>query len=499
MKLPKPSAMQTLLLHTEKHEIYAVGGVQNTPRMQSEALQSDHCMGTFCVLRKNAWKVLPQPEDPVCVPTCYIMHSKIYAAGGLMLSQDVIQHYRDIQVYDIVTNSWHKLYANFDIPIIGAIARPMPGDNVLLLGGRKINPEVESNHIYLMKGDGSTVDNTKEVKVLELVTPCFEGEERLFVFSVSLELLVLNLKDLSSQVINVKQQFQSCTNLSLVAKNFRPPDRDRFCYHYSIDEGLMHEMNSQTLMKEAYPMLPPRLRDVGICHLDDGHLLLVGGVAVDKTASDKCFIFDCLVKTQIDFPRLLKPQHGCRVLQIHNQIFVLAGKTQNPQTSYNMVYDLFDRRWRELPPSLHSVWYPAVAQLKNMIYVIGGETAQDGISDLIQEFSLASNDWRRLEVVFPVKAMKMSACSINSEIFIFGGKGDDAGAMQQWYKFDGQEVHDARRSFRSEVEFNDPPCITPEKVYVFSSSGHCYVLNLKTSLWEEPAVEEVPQVLGNQA
>jgi hypothetical protein len=492
-KLPKPSAMQTLLLHREKNEIYAVGGIQNTPRMQSEALQSDYCMGTFCVLQKDVWRKLSQPEDPVCVPTCYIMNSKIYAAGGSKFSQDDLYH-KDIQVYDIETDTWVKLIANFDIPIIGAIARPMPGDNVLLLGGRKINPENVSNHIYLMKGDGGTVDNTKEVQALELVAPCFEGEGRLFVYSENSELLVLNLKDLSSQVINVEQQFESGTNLSLVARNFCPPDRDRFCYHYSIDEGLMHEMNSQTLMKEAYPMLPPRLRDVGICHLDDGHLLLVGGVEVDTqehTASDKCFTFDCLVKTQIDFRRLLKPQYGCRVLQIHNQIFVLAGKTQNPQTSCNQVCDIFDRKWRMLPQIPHSVWYPAVAQLENMIYIIGGETAQDGICDLIQVLNPASKTWKQLEVVFPVKAMKMSAFSIGGEIFIIGGKGDDGGAMQKWYKFDGQEVH--VRSFGSNevLEFNDPPCITAEKVYVFSSSGHCYILNRETSTWDKPAVEEI--------
>jgi hypothetical protein len=69
----------------------------------------------------------------------------------------------------------------------------------------------------------------------------------------------------------------------------------------------------------------------------------------------------------------------------------------------------------------------------------------------------------------------------------------------EWYKFDGQEGHDAMMSFRSEVEFSDPPCITPEKVYVFSLSVHCYILNLKTSLCEEPVVEKVPQVLENQA
>jgi hypothetical protein len=501
-KLPKPSAMQTLLLHKEKNEIYAVGGLQCIPMTQFEDVESEYCMGTFSVMRDDAWIVLPQPEDTLCVPTCYIMNSKIYAAGGFMHPQDGIQKYKDIQVYDILTNSWLKLNAKFDISIIGAIAKPMPGDNVLLLGG-KINLEVASNRIHLLK-NGSAVD-TKEVAALELVTPCFEGEGRLFVFTENYELLVLNLANLSSQVINVQQYIRPGNDLSLVAKTFRPPDRKRFCYHYNAIEGEMYEMNVQTLTKEAYNMQPPKLRDIGICHLNDGHLLLVGGVAVETeymqehTASDKCFIFDCLVKAQFVFPSLLKPQHGCRVLQINNQIFALAGKSQDLTISCNQVYDLTSQKWSMLPKSPLSVWYPAVAALKDMIYTIGGETAMDECSNLIQELNPVSRTWSQLDVVFPIQAKKISAFSIDNDIFIFGGEGGDAEAIESWYKFNGQEVREAGRFVSDDVlEFNDPPCITAEMVCLFSLSGRNYILNLGTNEWGEPDVEEVTEEVINR-
>lgn len=500
-RLPRASAFQTLLMNKEKNEIYAIGGLQKIPMTQFEDVESEYCMGSFCVYRNDQWIELPQPSEALCIPTCYIIGQKIYAAGGFLHSLDSVQKYSIIQVFDIATNAWTKLTTKFDISIFGAIAKPIADNQVLLFGGR-VNLDAPSNRIYIMK-DGISL-NSIEVQALVLTSPILESDDRLFIFSELAELLIVNLKSMSSQVVQVMSLIKPNLNLGLVKKTFHIAERGRFCYHYNAIEGEIYEMNVGTLKKESYSLTTPKLRDVGVCHMSDGNLLLVGGVEIvsefgeEHMFSKQCFVFDCLVKSCFTWYELLHPQHGCRVVELNSQIFAFAGKSKILQ-SCHQVFDNTTLKWEMLPNSHIAVWYPAVTVFNDIFYLIGGETENDEKTDHIQTYNHQDKTWRVLELLFPIKACKFSSFVLNAEIIIIGGENDQAETVEQWFKFDGKQVKQAG-TFVSDgiMEFQDPPCFYNTDVLIFSTSGRSYKLNTLSNAWEETEVEEVTEEVRNQ-
>lgn len=499
--LPKPAALQTLLINKTKKEIYAVGGLQKIPMTQFEDVESEYCMGTFSVNRNDTWAELPQPSEALCIPTCYLIGQTIYAAGGFLHSQDEIQKYSNIQVFDINANLWSKLNIKFEISIFGSIAMPIAEDKILLLGGRVLL-ETPSNRIYVLKG-GSAINNL-EVAALELVPPYFMAEDRMFVFSEKAELLILNLNSLTTQIINVNSMIKSKADLTFVKKTFNLPRPGRFCYHYNAIEGEIYEMNVETLKREAYPLESPRFRDVGICYMNDGSLLFVGGIAVDTEfmeqhrLSRQCFLFDCLVKAKFPWHDLLQPQHGCRVLEHANLIFAFAGKSHDTLSSINQVFNQATKKWAILAPAPLMIWHPAVSELRGIFYMIGGETEDDEPTDKIQTYNHDTQTWKVLKVTLPIKACKLTSFVItstaSSEIIVIGGEGVEANAIERWYKFDGEEFKHSGNFIADDVmEFQDPPCISRQTVHIFSTSGRSYRLNILSNTWEEAEFDEVTE------
>lgn len=389
----------------------------------------------------------------------------------------------------------------FVLPVVGALAIPLEGRSILIVGGMK-DLTTYGSMTYLYDED-SGFSNLKDIKVanIQFIPPVYTTERYVYLLA---EPEILGRFDKISRefehfpLITVMQQNTDIRQLKNV---FSTQSKGVYTFHCDLGNKMLTSFNTLSQEKSSIKLQNIQYRDAGITLLPDGSLFLAGGVgASTNKPTNQCFKYDPATQVEETTTQLPKALRGIKLVSNIENIFAIAGFDDSGalfKEVYSFYFKISDQVWVILPNMLIAVRYPACCLLRNEIYVIGGEEFigedLEELRDCIQVCDLTSMVWTVKTLKYNLPAKCMGLIPFNDQrVLIFGGEDADGCEIKSSYEFDGENFRKAEDlpGDAAVMHFYDPPCVRDTDSYIFNSAGDLYKLKFNTLSWEEVEAEE---------
>lgn len=502
--LPEPAAYQSLVYDYKNRNVYAIGGVQRKNIQEDYDEGCEFEAGTFSSydVEIGVWEILPSMKHKVCCPTCFIdaEHGIIYAMGGFTLSSGgKLMHHDYFQCYSIEKMKWEVLDLKFTAPVYGALASPLMGSEVLIVGGLA-DLSHPSTRAFIFDGGNFINIETPPVGSDYFIPPVYDIKNQLYFLTNSDKVVKFNIENRKWSVIALKKSVPKEGNFPL-DESLLPRSDGLYVYHADLVNKKLCEYNIMSQLMTTTQLKLIQYQDAGIAVLPNGKLLFAGGcVEDDRGVTDECFLYDSITGKEESFSKLPHPQRGVKLLVLGQYVFGLAG--YNPThslafTNYSQYLDLETQQWGMLKDMQRPVRYPATAYLNNTLYVIGGEQAADSVSEeltnIIQTYNLKSHEWSFIQTKYPLPIKNSGVITISdTSVLIFGGEDEEGDPVTQCFSFDGSNLTETHslNTDSTVSTFYDPACLNSDFSFIFTSFGNLWRLDMESLTWSELDVEE---------
>ncbi|HEX7926605.1 MAG TPA: kelch repeat-containing protein, partial [bacterium] len=89
-------------------------------------------------------------------------------------------------------------------------------------------------------------------------------------------------------------------------------------------------------------------------------------------------------------------------------------------------FDPLTGQWQRLAPLPTARWQAGAAEVGGKVYVIGGRTGKNDLSDVVEAYDVRANTWAARGKA-PFKRAALAAVSMGSVIYVLGGETKDVG------------------------------------------------------------------------
>ncbi|MCW1970561.1 MAG: LuxR C-terminal-related transcriptional regulator [Anaerolineae bacterium] len=125
------------------------------------------------------------------------------------------------------------------------------------------------------------------------------------------------------------------------------------------------------------------------------------------------------------FQRANLPAQRARAAAVagnNNHIFLIGGETNQTALGDVLLFDRVSNSWRSVgAPKPTPVWNVAASVVNNIIYVAGGTTANNVATNRLEAYDIAKGIWRVLAPLpRPIAGHAMT--TLNEQLYVFGGK-----------------------------------------------------------------------------
>ncbi|MBC7250414.1 MAG: hypothetical protein H5T62_09010 [Anaerolineae bacterium] len=133
---------------------------------------------------------------------------------------------------------------------------------------------------------------------------------------------------------------------------------------------------------------------------------------------------------------LLRPRARMAVAAVGNLIYVIGGDTANGVTAAVEVYDAGAGTWAALTPKPTAVANVGAAVLDGQIYVPGGYTAEGQVTASMEVYDPTTDTWRE-GVPLPVPLCAYAIAAWEGHLYVFGGWNGES-YVNSLYIYDSQ-------------------------------------------------------------
>ena len=167
--------------------------------------------------------------------------------------------------------------------------------------------------------------------------------------------------------------------------------------------------------------------------IPDGRIYLMGGEDKNDGAKKECYVINPFLtdsdKTLTTKANMIVKKYDFTICYLLGHIYTICGKNVNNDIVESCeCYDIEADVWRQISP-VNKKRYAATAATikeKGKIYLFGGRgEAQNAMTGEIEEYTVAKNEWRILDVMSPYEWKAVEVCAAiqirRGEIIVFGG------------------------------------------------------------------------------
>jgi hypothetical protein len=98
----------------------------------------------------NSWNLIPSLNNGRCQASSFVLNKRLYIAGGLMRDGKATN---TIEVFNSHKNRWELMGIQLSEKLMGFIARPMPDNSLVIIGGMNFVPSFNIETIDFGHGD----------------------------------------------------------------------------------------------------------------------------------------------------------------------------------------------------------------------------------------------------------------------------------------------------------------------------------------------------------
>lgn len=115
-----------------------------------------------------------------------------------------------------------------------------------------------------------------------------------------------------------------------------------------------------------------------------------------------------------------EPLMGMASARYEQKFYLIAGKNENGVTDSVQIYDLLNDTWQEGTPIPQAVWDVQAAVLGEKIFVPGGQTGGDLVSDLFWVYDPREDTWME-KAALPTGRSGYCMSAFEGKLYLFGG------------------------------------------------------------------------------
>jgi hypothetical protein len=188
-----------------------------------------------------------------------------------------------------------------------------------------------------------------------------------------------------------------------------------FIFNFEPGTTNLHKTNLSTGQESSTALTYTFKRCSRLCESPEGLLFITGGYPI----SSEVVCIDPATNTVTPKPPMKTPRHRHGSVFYGGFLYVIGGSN----TSYFAEcerYDSFLDRWQPIAPLPHAIHdnEAIVCGYTRRIYTLGGYNST-GVLDLIQEFELASQTWKLLEVKLPSRSCDIPCFRVKNQTLIY--------------------------------------------------------------------------------
>ena len=162
-----------------------------------------------------------------------------------------------------------------------------------------------------------------------------------------------------------------------------------------------------------------------VCAATELNSLIISGGQDYSTQTSVPHIkkFNLITKTWTDLPDMKHPVDGHGSTVIKNKLFILGGEyRENREIKHEYAavncLDLHTLIWSTCPPIHHAVGEPGIASIDTDIYVFGGYTGNEWLSEVCK-FNTQTGKWSKCQNIPKTGNIRRSTAVVHRKVFIF--------------------------------------------------------------------------------